>query len=54
VTEALTIRCRCGEVVHGEDEQTLLAAARRHVEADHPELAGRLSDEDLLAMASAV
>jgi hypothetical protein len=49
----LIIRCECGHEVHGEDESRLLAAAREHVASAHPELLGRLTDDDLLAMASA-
>ncbi len=47
----VSIHCECGEVVQGEDQPALLAAARRHIDARHPELVGRLSDDELLAMA---
>ena len=48
----LMIRCECGHEVHGEDERRLLAAAREHVATAHPELVDRLTDDDLMAMAS--
>ena len=48
---ALEIRCECGHLVRGDDETTLLAAAREHIAARHPELVGRLSDDDLRRMA---
>lgn len=48
---SLSIRCECGHMVHGDDESALLAAARTHIAAEHPELVGRLSDEDLRRMA---
>jgi hypothetical protein len=53
MADPMIIRCRCGKIVRGDDERALLAAARRHIAADHPELADRLSDDDLLRMASA-
>ena len=48
---SMTIRCECGHVLRAADERRLLMAARAHIDAVHPELADRLSDEDLLAMA---
>lgn len=45
------INCECGRVVRGETDEELLANARAHVDRDHPELAGKISNEDLLAMA---
>lgn len=48
---SLLIRCECGHLVHGDDEAALLAAANQHIAERHPELVGRVSDEDLRAMA---
>ena len=48
----LSIRCECGHVVSGADERELLAAARTHIATTHPELLGKLSDDDLRRMAS--
>lgn len=53
MSSPLTIRCECGHVVHGEDEARLLSAAREHLSSRHPELVGRLTDADLLAMSDA-
>ena len=47
----LVIRCDCGQTVDGDDEPTLLAAARHHIAERHPDLVGALSDEDLRRMA---
>jgi len=47
----LHVDCECGEVVRGADEDELVAAVGAHVESDHPELAGKLSREDVLGMA---
>lgn len=48
---AKVIRCECGYVARGGDEDALLVDARRHIESDHVELVDQLSREDLLAMA---
>jgi len=45
------INCECGHVVRGETDDDLLANAEEHVNRDHPELVGKVSREDLLAMA---
>jgi predicted small metal-binding protein len=44
------INCECGQVVRGETEEELLRAAEEHVERDHPELVGKITREDLLAL----
>lgn len=48
---AKLINCECGRVVRGESDEELLANAEEHVNRDHPELAGKITREDLLAMA---
>jgi hypothetical protein len=45
------INCECGYVVKGETEEELLADAQRHIEADHPDMVGKVSREELLAQA---
>ena len=47
---AKLINCECGQVVRGETDDELVAATTEHVERDHPELVGKLSREDILAM----
>jgi predicted small metal-binding protein len=44
------IRCECGEIVRGEDEEQVLAAAHEHIEADHPDLVNTINDSQLRAM----
>ena len=41
------IRCGCGHVLWGEDEEELLQAADLHVRITHPELVGTLSPLEL-------
>jgi hypothetical protein len=45
------INCECGQVVRGETDDQLVANAEEHINANHPELVGKLSREDLLGMA---
>ena len=44
------INCECGQIVRGETDEELLRAAEEHIERDHPELVGKITREDLLAM----
>ena len=46
-----TIKCECGEVIRADDEEALLAKAEQHINANHPDLAGKITRDDLLAMA---
>jgi predicted small metal-binding protein len=50
---AKLINCECGQVVHGESDDELVANAEAHIERDHPELVGKVTREDLLGMAEA-
>ena len=45
------INCECGQTVRGETDDELVAAVEEHVRSDHPELEGKMSREDILAMA---
>jgi predicted small metal-binding protein len=45
------INCECGQVVRGATDEELLRNAEEHVRRDHPELVGKITREDLLAMA---
>jgi hypothetical protein len=48
---AKLINCECGEVVRGEDDDELVGNASAHIDRHHPELVGKVSRDDLLAMA---
>ena len=50
---AKLINCECGQVVRGETDDELVAATEEHINRDHPELVGKLSRDDILAMAEA-
>jgi len=44
-------RCVCGKVIEATDDEQLVAKAEAHVAADHPDLVGKVSREDVLARA---
>jgi predicted small metal-binding protein len=48
---AKVINCDCGYTVTGETDEELLANANEHIEADHPDIVGTVTDEELLEMA---
>jgi hypothetical protein len=48
---AKLINCECGQVIRGETDDELIAAAEEHINSNHPELVGKVSRKDLLAMA---
>jgi len=48
---AKVINCECGEVVRAEGDDELVMKVERHVGESHPELVGKISRADILAMA---
>jgi predicted small metal-binding protein len=48
---AKVIHCDCGFVVRGDTDEQLLAAANAHIRDAHPDMVGKVSEQDLLAMA---
>jgi predicted small metal-binding protein len=50
-TMARVINCECGQVIRGENDEELVSKATDHVNQNHPELVGKLSEHDLLGMA---
>jgi predicted small metal-binding protein len=48
------ITCVCGYFVKGEDDDELWHNAQEHMREDHPDLAGKVSREDLVAQAEEV
>jgi hypothetical protein len=47
---AKVINCECGQVIRGETDDDLLTRAEDHVRRDHPELVGKISRDDFMAM----
>jgi predicted small metal-binding protein len=51
---SLLINCECGRVVKAESEDEIVAKVEQHVAQDHPELVGKLSRQDIVAMSEEV
>ena len=47
---AKVIRCQCGFLGHGETAEEAAVTIEEHMGADHPELVGKVTREDLIAM----
>jgi predicted small metal-binding protein len=45
------IDCECGFVLKAENDEELVDRCQAHVQEAHPELVGKLSRDDVLAMA---
>jgi predicted small metal-binding protein len=48
---AKVINCECGEVVRADSDDELVGKVVQHVGESHPELVGKMSRDDVLAMA---
>jgi hypothetical protein len=48
------INCVCGKLIEGKDDDELWEMAQAHLAADHPELVGQVSREDILAQAEEI
>jgi predicted small metal-binding protein len=48
---AKVIRCQCGFLGRGETVNEAAATIEQHMRADHPELVGKVTRDDLIAMA---
>jgi len=47
------INCECGQSVRADSDDELVARVEEHVRTDHPDLVGKMSRDDILAMAEA-
>jgi predicted small metal-binding protein len=45
---AKLVKCVCGYVARGETDEEVVGLTERHIAADHPDLAGQVSREDIL------
>ena len=48
---AYVINCDCGYVARGETQDELVQAAEQHIQTDHPDMVGKMTRGELLAMA---
>jgi hypothetical protein len=51
---AYLINCECGAQVRAENEDSLVNQVERHVADTHPELKGKMTRDDIMAMAEQV
>jgi predicted small metal-binding protein len=47
------INCECGQEVRAETDDELVQRVEEHVREAHPDLVGKMSRDDILAMAEA-
>lgn len=50
----LVIRCTCGQIIRAMSESELYVLAEAHIADAHPDMVGKISRGDLLAMAQEV
>jgi predicted small metal-binding protein len=48
---AKVVNCKCGYTARGDTDEELVSDVEAHVRSDHPEMAGQMSRDDILAMA---
>ena len=48
------VNCECGELVQASTDEEVVKLVEHHVDEKHPELVGKLSRDDILAMAEEV
>ena len=51
---SLVVNCECGRVLTADNQDEIIAKVERHVEEDHPELIGKLTRDDIVAMSEEV
>ena len=47
---ARQITCECGQIVRGETEREVVELTLDHLRSDHPQLAGTVTHEDIVAL----
>jgi hypothetical protein len=47
---ARQIACECGEIVRGETEDEVVERTLAHLRSDHPQLAGRITRGEIVAL----
>jgi hypothetical protein len=51
---AKAVNCECGELVQASTDNEVIEKVQAHVKAKHPDLIGKLTTADILAMAEEV
>jgi predicted small metal-binding protein len=47
---ARQITCECGQIVRGETENELVELTLEHLRSDHPQLADRITRDEIVAL----
>jgi predicted small metal-binding protein len=47
---ARQITCECGQIVRGETEAEVVELTREHLRSAHPQLADKLTRDDIVAL----
>jgi predicted small metal-binding protein len=45
------VNCECGTTLRAESDDELVSKVEEHVQQDHPDMVGKMSRDDVLAMA---
>jgi len=48
----LKVDCPCGATMRGDDDDELVTNVQAHVRDEHPEMAGSMTREQIVAMAT--
>jgi predicted small metal-binding protein len=48
---AMVVDCECGQQIRADSEEDLVSKVYEHIDGNHPDLVGKLSREDVVAMA---
>jgi predicted small metal-binding protein len=51
---ARQITCECGQIVRAETERELVELTYAHLRSDHPQLADRITREEIVALIEVV
>jgi hypothetical protein len=51
---ARQITCECGQIVRGETEHEVIQQTLAHLRSDHPQLADKLTRDDIVALIEVV
>ena len=51
---ARQITCECGQIVRGESEDELVELTLQHLSSDHPQLVGKVTRAEIVALIEVV
>jgi predicted small metal-binding protein len=51
---ARQITCECGQIIRGDTEDELVDLTRAHLRSEHPQLADRITRDEIVALIEVV